>query len=165
MNIQTVVVNEGGPASVIVLTPADQQADGHQAQLPIRIGAVEAAAISMAVEGGHRRPLTHDLLASTISSLGASLDSVIITNVRGTTFYARLALTTEDGRHVTVDARPSDAIALAVKMRRPILANERVLDVASMPDFKEVERDEQRHELSAFHDFVEGLSPEDFSSE
>ncbi len=119
----------------------------------------------MGIDGStHARPLTHDLLKSVITSLGAALTGVVINDVRGTTFYAQLRLLTPNGERIQVDARPSDAIALAVRMRTPIYAEEAVLDTAAMPDFRSVEEDEERQEMQKFHDFVEGLSPEDFNA-
>lgn len=162
MDIQSVVVGGGPMASLVVLRPRGVK--GGSMQLPIRIGRVEAAAISMGVDGNHTaRPMTHDLLQSVIGVLGASLDSVAILDVEGTTFFAQLRMRTATGEDAFVDARPSDAIALAVRMHVPILADERVLSTAALPDFGAVERDEREREAEAFHQFVEGLSPEDFA--
>ena len=164
MDIESLVVGGGPLASLVVLRSEGSGEDGTAAQLPIQIGSFEASAISMGVasrEGG--RPMTHDLLKSTISALGASCVSVRINDVRGTTFYAQVELMREDGRQVLVDARPSDAIALAVREEVPVFAEESVLQTASLPDFRGVERDEQERELAEFHDFVETLSPEDFA--
>ena len=163
MDIQSVVVGGGPMASLVVLKP--RLGDGDTStQLPIRIGRVEAAAISMGVDNSaHKRPMTHDLMQSVIGQLGASLGNVTITNVEGTTFYAqRLVATT--GEDVYVDARPSDAIALAVRMRAPIFASDEVLSTAALPDFGSIERDEREREAEAFHEFVQNLSPEDFST-
>ena len=162
MDIQSVVVGAGPVASVVVLKP--RQGKGGTSKLPIRIGSVEAIAISMGVDGQkQKRPMTHDLLQSVVSTLGASLSYVLINNVQGTTFFAQLCLTNEHGEVVTVDARPSDALALAVRTHAPIFAEEEVLDTAALPDFASVERDEREREVEAFHNFVEGLSPEDFA--
>ena len=86
-------------------------------------------------------------------------------DVHGTTFYAEVMLTTDMGRFVKVDSRPSDAIALAVRVGTPIYADDHVLDAATMPDFKGVEKAEKEQELERFHDFVESLSPSDFAQE
>lgn len=162
MDIQSVVVGAGPVASVVVLKP--RQDNGSTSKLPIRIGTVEAIAISMGVDGHkQKRPMTHDLLNSVVTNLGASLSSVVINNVEGTTFYAQLRLVNDRGETISVDARPSDALALAVRMHAPIFAEEEVLDTAALPDFASVERDERAREAEAFHDFVEGLSPEDFA--
>ena len=158
MDIESLVVGGGPLASLVVLRSQGSGESEGAAQLPIQIGSFEASAISMGVtprEGG--RPMTHDLLKSTISALGASCVSVRINDVKGTTFYAQVELMREDGRQVLVDARPSDAIALAVREEVP------VFKTASLPDFRGVERDEQERELAEFHNFVESLSPEDFT--
>ena len=164
MDIESVVVGTGPLASLIVLKAQEPGAGSAAPELPIQIGSFEASAISMGVaprEGG--RPMTHDLLKSTISALGASCVSVRINDVKGTTFFAQVELMREDGRQVLVDARPSDAIALAVREGVPVYADESVLTTAALPDFQGVERDEQAHELEEFHAFVENLSPEDFN--
>ena len=162
MEIQTVVV--GGmqmPSLIVLRTPADSPQEAH---LPIRIGPVEAAAITSGIEPQEqKRPLTHDLLAKTVDALGARVSSVSIVDVRGTTFFATLQLTRQDGTRVELDCRPSDGIALAVRVGAPIYAREQVLDTATMPDFQKVEKDAEEQEMAAFHDFVEGLNPEDFS--
>lgn len=131
--------------------------------LPIRIGATEAAAISRGVDAKKtRRPKTHDLFKATIQALDAELLCARITKVSGTTFYAQLVLRAQDGSEVCVDARPSDAIALAVRFGVNVLASEDVLEAASMLDFSEVEQAVKAAELADFHKFVENVSPEDF---
>lgn len=163
MDIQTIVVS-GGPVSSLVVLRPHRNRGRSSVQLPIRIGPVESAAISMGVDGTpHERPLTHDLLCTIISSLGGRVSRVVISEVRGTTFYAKVEIVTGEGTTVEVDARPSDAIAIAVRTQAPVYADEKVLDTAALPDFKGVERDEERHEMELFHDFVENLSPDDFS--
>ena len=164
MDIESVVVGGGPLASLIVLRTSDQNEDDEVLQLPIRIGLVEASAISMGVtprEGG--RPMTHDLLKSTISALGGQCTSVRITAVQDTTFFAQIELTNAAGVPTFVDARPSDAIALAVREGIPIYAEDSVIETAALPDFRSVEKDEQARELEEFHAFVENLSPEDFN--
>lgn len=164
MDVETVVVGAGPVASLVVLRPRDDtHADARV--LPIRIGTVEASSIGMAVDGAeHKRPMTHDLLRDTISALGASLTSVSVVRVEGTTFFAQIALTDADGCRHTLDSRPSDAIALAIRCKAPIFASEEVMQVASYPDFNAVEKDEENKELAEFHDFVENLTPDDFST-
>ena len=162
MDIQSIVVGGGPVTSLVVLKP--RHGETTSTQLPIRIGTFEAAAISMGVEArAHKRPMTHDLLNNVIRDLGATLTSVVINRVSGTTFYAQLRLVTAAGEAISVDARPSDAIALAVRSHKPIFADEKVLETATMPDFDAVERDERQREAEAFHDFVENLKPDDFA--
>ena len=136
MDIQTVMVGMGPVSSLVVLKPRATDKNLESEKLPIRIGMVEASAISAGVEGPtSKRPLTHDLLLNCIKQMGGRLNYVEIVDVQGTTFYAHVNITCESGRHIDVDARPSDALALAVREGVPIFADERVLQMASMPDF------------------------------
>lgn len=165
MDIQSIVVGAGPVASLLVLRTHDEHAEKESLQLPIRIGTVEASAISLGIDPQPgSRPMTHDLLASTIRALGGKVVGARIMSVRETTFFAQVELEGPDGEHVYVDARPSDAVALAVRAEVPIYADESVLATAALPDFRAVERDEQDRELEKFHAFVENLSPEDFSA-
>lgn len=164
MDIESIAVGGGPMASLVVLRTRRERGDASSLQLPIRIGMVEATSISMGIsrEQGSR-PMTHDLLSSTIAALGGRCVSVRIMAVQGTTFFAQLELEDAGGTKRYVDARPSDAIALAVRERVPILADDSVLATAALPDFRTAELDEAAHEMEQFHAFVEGLSPEDFS--
>ena len=163
MDIESVVVG-GGPVASLLLLRTRESVGESPLRLPIRIGQVEATAISMgARERSGGRPMTHDLLVSTLSALGARCASVRVMAVQGTTFFAQLELVREDGERVFVDARPSDAVALAVRTGVPVYADESVLATAALPDFQGVEKDEQAAELEEFHTFVENLSPEDFN--
>lgn len=103
--------------------------------LPVWIGPWEAQAIAMRLQGiSAERPLTHDLFATTLGELGVRLDRVVIASLSEETFHARLVLVTADSHH-EMDARPSDAIALAVRLESPIYAASAVLDqAAALPD-------------------------------
>ena len=165
MDIASVIVGQAPLASLVVLRADGAEGSESPRELPIRIGGVEASAITMGVtprQGG--RPMTHDLLSRTISALGGRCSAVRITSVRDTTFFAQVDLVRMDGERVHLDARPSDAIALAVREGVPVFAEDSVLATASLPDFRSVERDEKDRELAEFHDFVESLSPEDFNA-
>lgn len=165
VDIETVVIGGGPVASLVVLKPRRADSIEGEQPLPIRIGTVEASAIGMGVESpAHERPMTHDLLKDTIRALGSTVSSVAITKVEGTTFYAQVNLTTEQGDHLSLDARPSDAIALAVRTKSPIFVAEAVMDAASYPDFAAIGRDEEEKSMEEFHDFVENLSPDDFAA-
>jgi bifunctional DNase/RNase len=99
--------------------------------LPIWIGPWEASAIAMRLQGvTPERPLTHDLLGSVIAALGARLERIVVVSLADETFHARLILVTADAR-LEVDARPSDAVALAVRLDVPIHASPDVLDRAA----------------------------------
>ncbi len=100
--------------------------------LPIWIGPAEADAIAVKLQGvALPRPLTHDLLHSVIDALGATINSIIVSDLKNDTFYAKINLEL-DGGQLAVDSRPSDALALAVRAEVPIYAEEIVLDKASI---------------------------------
>jgi bifunctional DNase/RNase len=124
------------------------------ALLPIWIGPNEAAAIAMAQQGvAAPRPLTHDLFIATLIQLGTPLDSVRITRLEEGVFYAELVLGEQ-----TVDARPSDAIALALRAGVPILLSDEVLAEAGVaPD-----PDEEVDEVEQFREFLDTVTPQDF---
>lgn len=131
-----------------------RERDGER-YIPIWIGAVEATAIAFAQQGVvPPRPLTHDLLADVLREVGHPLREVRITDVRDGVFYAVLDL----GDGVEVSARPSDAIALALRVSAPIFGADEVLETAGVhvPD-------EQEDEVEAFREFLDTVSPEDFS--
>ena len=111
--------------------------------LPVWIGPWEAQAIAMRLQGiAAERPLTHDLFASALRDLGVRIDRVTIVSLADETFHARLILATPDSVH-ELDARPSDAIALAVRLECPIYASAAVLDqAAAMPDDDEDDDEE-----------------------
>ena len=162
MGIKTIMVGGMAAPSFVVLEPRGKVA-AESTQLPIRIGPIEALSISAGVEGPKTRPLTHDLMGTLIDKLEATLEGVCVCDVRGTTFFAELMLRDAQGRRHSIDCRPSDAIALAVRKGAPIFATDDVLSRATMPDFAKVEAESRERDLEAFHDFVEGLSPEDFA--
>ncbi|MDP9417599.1 MAG: bifunctional nuclease family protein [Actinomycetota bacterium] len=124
--------------------------------LPIWIGAVEATAIAFAQQGVvPARPLTHDLLRDVIEAFGRTLDQVRITELRDGVFYANLVFS----GGVEVSARPSDAIALALRTGSPIFGAEAVLDDAGIAI-----ADEQEDEVEKFREFLDQISPEDFQA-
>ncbi|HVT21669.1 MAG TPA: bifunctional nuclease family protein [Mycobacteriales bacterium] len=125
--------------------------------LPIWIGAVEATAIAFAQQGiVPARPLTHDLLKDVLEALRARLDAVLITDLRDGVYYADLRFA--DG--TSVSARPSDAIALAIRAGATIYAEEAVLDTAGIAI-----ADEQETEVERFREFLDQISPEDFETD
>ncbi|HZY74862.1 MAG TPA: bifunctional nuclease family protein [Jatrophihabitantaceae bacterium] len=146
---------------VRVELPANQpvvllREEGGARYLPIWIGAVEASAIAFQQQGVQTvRPLTHDLLRDVISGLGASLEAVHITEMREDIFYAELRF----AGGVSVSARPSDAIALALRCDVAILGTDAVLDAAGI----EIP-DEQEDEVERFREFLDNISPEDFAA-
>ncbi len=130
-----------------------KETDGDR-YLPIWIGAVEATAIAFAQQGIiTQRPMTHDLMRDLLVSLDSALRGVTITDLRDGVFYAELHF---DGG-VTVSARPSDAIALAMRTGAPIRSSQAVLSEAGIPI-----PDEQEDEVEKFREFLDTINPEDF---
>jgi bifunctional DNase/RNase len=141
--------------------------------LPIWIGPAEADAIAVQLqEVAVARPLTHDLLRSVIDDLGAVVNHVLVNDLSNDTFYARIVLDV-NGQSREIDSRPSDAIALAVRAKVPIFADEQVLDKAGVMLDKDGEtvqtgergapiNAEELEKMSAFKDFIESLDLDDF---
>jgi bifunctional DNase/RNase len=128
--------------------------------LPIWIGAVEATAIAFALQGIETpRPMTHDLLRDILDSTDVSVDRILINDLVDSTFYATIRMARE-GQAVEVSSRPSDAIALAVRINAPIYADESVLDQAGIEL-----KDEEETEVERFRQFLDEVSPADFAGE
>lgn len=128
--------------------------------LPIWIGATEATAIALALEGIEpQRPLTHDLLKLITEELGATVDRVVVTDLEGGTFFADLVMN-RDGEEHTVSSRPSDAIALAARTKAPLFAAAEVIDEAGV----EIRDDGQEEEIERFREFLDDITPEDFDA-
>ncbi len=148
--------------------------------LPIWIGPAEADAIAVKLQDVNvPRPLTHDLLSSVIDNLGATVNSIIVNDLKSDTFYAKIILNV-DGGLIEVDSRPSDALALAVRVEVPIYVEETVLDKAGILLDQETGKpipqegegggagkskkpsEEELRRMSAFYDFINTLDLEDF---
>jgi len=147
--------------------------------LPIWIGPSEADAIAVKLQSvSVPRPMTHDLMNTIVDALGASINSIIVSDLKNDTFYAKIVINV-DGEQMEVDSRPSDAIALAVRVEAPIYAEEGVLDKAGILLDKETGKllseaaetdkidgkpisDEEMQKLSAYEEFINSLDLEDF---
>jgi bifunctional DNase/RNase len=133
--------------------------------LPIFIGGPEATAIALALEDVETpRPMTHDLMAILLGELEATVERIEVTELRDRTFYAEVHISHGEQAY-TVSARPSDAIALAVRAGTPIFAAESVLDSAGYEatDEDDADGDEQPEEVvEQFRQFIDSVSPEDF---
>lgn len=154
------------PHRMVILREADQDR-----YLPIWIGTYEAEAITIELLGRTApRPLTHDLLKSVIGAVGGRVSHVLVNDLRDDTFFARIIMDV-NGEKVEVDSRPSDAIALAVRVKVPIFVDDSVMDRAGViPEEGISELTEEQVPLSeedlvAFRDFVEGLDLDDFDFE
>lgn len=126
VELSRIIINEASDQQVIVL----KERDGNRG-FPIVIGIVEIFAIDRRLKGLQPpRPMTHDLLEQVLTSLGAKIEKIVITDLLHHTFYAKLCINL-DGKTVEVDSRPSDAIALSVGVGAPIFVAEHVFDKAS----------------------------------
>jgi len=124
--------------------------------LPIWVGPAEANAIALQIENSSpARPMTHDLLRDVIGDLGAVLRRVVIADLRGSTFYAYLELD-RNGERLFVDARPSDAIALAMRARAQLFVDTKVLD-----HVKSVDVSSERADREQLQKWLESLDPDD----
>jgi bifunctional DNase/RNase len=124
--------------------------------LPIWIGVFEANAIALRLEGIEPpRPMTHDLLRSVVNQLGGTVEKIVISDLRESTFFAMIHVTNE-GRSVVIDARPSDAIALAIRTESPIFVLRSVLDKAQAVDLAAEASDEDK-----LKKWLEEISPEE----
>ncbi|MDO8661920.1 MAG: bifunctional nuclease family protein [Candidatus Omnitrophota bacterium] len=123
MELNKIVIDEKRHDQLIVL----REKAGERV-LPIVIGLAEASAIKLKLSGFQPpRPLTHDLLHSTIGDLGASIEKIIIDKLEENTFHAKVVLKTSSGQEKIVDARPSDSIALAVRAHAPIFVEDEII--------------------------------------
>ena len=123
MELNKIVIDEKRHDQLIVL----KEKDGERV-LPIVIGLAEASAIKLKISGFQPpRPLTHDLLHMTIEQLEASIEKIIIDKLEENTFHAKLVIKTNSGVTKTIDARPSDSIALAVRAHAPIFVEDQVI--------------------------------------
>jgi uncharacterized protein len=139
-----------------------RETEGDRRVLPIFIGLPEANAIHLALEGrAPARPLTHDLMLDVLTELGSRLERVVITDLRDGTFYAELHLAGPEGARV-VSARPSDGIALAVRVGASIFAAPTVLDEAAAPAVEEAPEGDEV--VEQFRAFIDQVNPEDFGS-
>lgn len=151
MHIRGLMLDPTSNVPIVILRDEDSDAF-----LPIWIGVFEANAIALHIEGQETgRPMTHDLLSSTIRTLGASVERIVISDLKESTFYARIVLVRGE-ETLDLDARPSDALALAIRMEAPIFVLRSVLDRAQA-----VQVDEQASEEEKIRKMLEELSPED----
>src|SRR6202521_4588388 len=152
MSIKGLMVDPVTNMPIVILR--DQQG---QKVLPIWVGMFEANAIALQIENiSTPRPMTHDLLRNVIQDLKASVLKVVVCDLQENTFYALIYLAL-DGDTVAIDARPSDAIALALRTRAPIFVEDTVLDNAKTVDFTSAKGDANR-----LHKWLESLDPDDF---
>ena len=129
--------------------------------LPIWVGYFEANAIALEIEKINTpRPMTHDLLRSMISSLHAKVKHVLINDLKDNTFFAIISVI-QNGSDMTIDSRPSDAIALALRTKSPIFVEEKVIEAAKKLDLPDPDKI-QNEEKQQWKDWITGIKPQDF---
>ncbi|MBI2915063.1 MAG: bifunctional nuclease family protein [Firmicutes bacterium] len=153
MKVKVVGIDQNSMLPVVVIADSDEKGF-----IPIVIGPAEANAITLELEGiKPPRPVTHDLLRNLLETLHVKLDRIVISDLREETYFARIFLKTRDGE-LDVDARPSDAIALALRTNAPIYISEEVAAKAL------ISKPIDDQEMDDFRKFLEKISPADFKN-
>ena len=151
MEIKGLMLDPSSNVPIVILR--DEESDVF---LPIWIGVFEANAIALRIEGVEPpRPMTHDLLLSSLQTLGAAIERIVISDLRESTFFAVIHLVRR-GEKLTIDSRPSDAIALALRAEAPIFVLRTVLEKA-----RAVDVDSDASEEEKIRKMLEELGPED----
>lgn len=146
------------PSSIPCLVLRETAGEGRI--LPIFIGGPEATAIAFALEPVETpRPMTHDLMKDLLDTLGARIERVVVTELRDKTFFAEIIVNAAGTVH-SVSARPSDAVALAVRFGAPVFAEEGVLEIAG----RTVGEGVPEEVVEQFKEFIDHVNPEDFAS-
>ena len=162
VDVLTLIMSPMPGPSILVLQPtADLGKKQNGRVIPIWVGVSEATQLGIALEHVRfARPMTHDLFLDALTNLDSVVESVVIDDVQGPTFFAKLKLQ-HHGRTITLDARPSDAISLALREQAPLYMTETVLEKASFPYLFNENNEEE--ELEEFRDFISHIAPEDFN--
>jgi bifunctional DNase/RNase len=152
---------------VVLLKPVGEPG-GRGRLLPVWIGEQEATSILIAVQGGSApRPLSHDLMVAMLHDLDAEVERVEVTRIEDGTYFAEITLFTAHGVKV-IDARPSDAIALASRTDSPVWVADAVLEVAGVPDTvsdaDDTEAEVPEEKVAEFRRFLDDIEPEDFQA-
>lgn len=154
MKVMGIAIDTASGSPIIVLNDKD-----NRKALPIWIGSAEASAIIRKIENIKvLRPMTHDLIIDVIEKTGYSVDRVEINDVEKETYFSTIYLTNEDEKEVTIDSRPSDAIAVAIRVDAPIFVSAKVLADGSVSC--DSEKDEA--ESQEFRNFIQSIKPSDF---
>lgn len=142
-----------------------REVEGDKRTLPIYIGGPEAHAIDLALsETKTARPMTHDLVVNLLGQLNAKLERIVITELRQGTFYADLYLRDASDEVSTMSVRPSDAIALAVRLDTPIFADEALVDEAGIEAEEDDDEGDEEEMVEELRKFLDEVNPEDFDS-
>jgi hypothetical protein len=172
LEIESIRVRQETQQRAVVLKVKDSDL-----YLPIFVGQFEIEAIRFKLmEVEVQRPMTHDLLGSVIGDLGGTIHSIVLSELKNDTFFAKIVIETNDTL-IEIDARPSDALALAVRSEAPIYAEDEVVEKAGVsldvePENSNLEESEEKQVneeelegLSAFTDFIDSLDLEDIGNE
>ena len=136
---------------------------GGKRTVPIWIGILEASAIASELEGvKYSRPMTHDLLKNILESMDAKLNKVEVCDLKDNTYYALIHMT-YNGKKMTIDARPSDALALSLRIRAPIFVSEDVINRSPHIELA-LKADEKSEQAKDWQEILENLDPEDFGN-
>ena len=154
MKVMGIAIDTATGSPIIVLNDKE-----NRKALPIWIGSAEASAIIRKIENIKvLRPMTHDLIIDIIDKTGYSVDRVEINDVEQDTYYSTIFLINEEGGEITIDSRPSDAIAVAIRVEAPIFVSAKVLADGSVSC--DSEKDEAESE--EFRNFIQNIKPSDF---
>ncbi len=164
--IQTLIISQAVSPSVLVLRPYSETPVQDTCKvLPIWIGLTEATQMGLAIEKIRLpRPVTHDVFLDALTNLNTYVDHILITGVKNDTFFVRLYLR-HHGDLIDLDARPSDAINLAIRQNAPIYVEESVLDAQSFPYIIKKNHVIDENDIEQFHTFIKTIEPEDFESD
>jgi bifunctional DNase/RNase len=158
MDLLGVHVEMPANAPMIVL----RERGGAGKTVPIFIGAPEATAIALALDGVETpRPMTHDLIRDLLEMFAADVERVVITELHDKTFYAELRMV-RDGEPLVASCRPSDAVAIAVRVGAPIYVSDQVLNDAGVRDGDNSDDAEPEEVVEEFKEFLDTISPDDF---
>src|SRR3989338_1273456 len=142
---------------IIILKDADEKS-----ALPIWIGLIEASSIATELEQIHlARPMTHDLVKNMLEQLKATVEKVNITELKDNTFYAEIVIKSGEGT-ITLDSRPSDCIALALRTKAPIFVSRSVIEKSRKLDMPKEILGDDKNRQQKWAEILESLSPEDF---
>ena len=154
MKVMGIAIDTASGSPIIVLNDIE-----NRKALPIWIGSAEASAIIRKIENIKVvRPMTHDLIIDVIEKTGYQVDRVEINDVEKDTYFSTIFLVNEDGKVVTIDSRPSDAIAIAIRVDAPIFVSAKVLADGSVSC--DSAKDEE--ESQEFRNFIQSIKPSDF---
>ncbi len=154
MKVMGIAIDTASGSPIIVLNDKD-----NRKALPIWIGSAEASAIIRKIENIKvLRPMTHDLIIDVIDKTGYSVDRIEINDVEKETYFSTIYLINDEGKEVTIDSRPSDAIAVAIRVDAPIFVSAKVLADGSVSC--DSEKDEA--ESQEFRNFIQSIKPSDF---